>query len=134
MPERDYSDVPLQKKLGLGPELTVALVSAPPGAVETLGSPPPGTVLTSRATAATDLILWWPADARDLAKRASTMAGRTKAGGLWVLYPKRASGVATDLSEGLIRETVLATGLVDNKVAAFDSTWTAMRFVPRRAR
>ena len=134
MPERDYSDVPLQKKLGIGPELTVALVSAPSGVVETLGSPPPGTVLTSRATAATDLILWWPADARDLAKRAHTLAGRTKAGGLWVLYPKRASGVATDLSEGLIRETVLATGLVDNKVAAFDSTWTAMRFVPRRAR
>ena len=134
MPERDYSDVPLQKKLGIGPELTVALVSAPSGVAETLGSPPPGTVLTSRATAATDLILWWPADARDLAKRANSLAGRTKAGGLWVLYPKRASGVATDLSEGLIRETVLATGLVDNKVAAFDSTWTAMRFVPRRAR
>lgn len=134
MPERDYSHVPLQKKLGIGPDLNVALVSAPDGAADTLGSLPPGTTLSTRATASTDLILWWPADARDLVRRAGSLAARAKAPGLWILYPKRASGVPTDLSEGLIRETVLSTGLVDNKVVAFDPTWTGLRFVPRRPR
>jgi hypothetical protein len=134
VPEREYSHVRLPKKLGIGPEMKVALVSAPPGATGTLGSPPPGATFSTRVTAGTDLILWWPADAGDLSRRTDAMAARTKAAGLWILYPKQASGVPTDLNENLIRETVLTTGLVDNKVAAFDPTFTAMRFVPRRSR
>ena len=134
MPERDYSHVPLQHKLGIGPEMKLALVSAPVAAADTIGELPPGTTSSARATATTDLILWWPADARELSRRADALAARTKAPGLWILYPKKASGVPTDLNENLIRETLLSTGLVDNKVAAFDSTWTAMRFVPRRTR
>ena len=134
MPERDYSHVPLQKKLGIGPEMRVALVSAPAGAAETVGVPPPGTTVSPRISSSTDIILWWPADARDLGRRTKAMAARTKAPGLWILYPKKASGVPTDLNENLIRDVVLPTGLVDNKVAAFDPVFTGMRFVPRRSR
>ena len=54
-------------------------------------------------------------------------------GGLWIAWPKRTSGVATDLSENPVREIGLANGLVDNKVAAIDETWSGLRFVYRRA-
>ncbi len=52
-------------------------------------------------------------------------------GGLWIAWPKRASGVPTDLNENVIRELGLATGMVDNKVCAIDETWSALRFVVR---
>ena len=134
MAERDYSAVPLQKKLGIGPEMRVAMVSAPAGAADTLGPLPPGTRLASRVTASTDLILWWPRDAADLQRRVVALADQTKRAGLWILRPKQASGVATDLTERVVHEAGLATGLVDNKVVSFDATWTAFRFVPRRTR
>jgi hypothetical protein len=52
-------------------------------------------------------------------------------GGLWIAWPKRSSGVATDLDDRVVRETVLAAGLVDNKVCAIDETWSGLRFVRR---
>jgi hypothetical protein len=58
-------------------------------------------------------------------------AALDQAGGLWVAWPKRASGVATDLSDGVVRELGLAVGLVDNKVCAIDGTWSGLRFVYR---
>jgi hypothetical protein len=54
-------------------------------------------------------------------------------GGLWVAWPKRASGVSTDLGDGPVRELGLAAGLVDNKVCAIDATWSGLRFVYRVA-
>ena len=56
-------------------------------------------------------------------------------GGLWIAWPKRSSGVSSNLDDRVVRETVLATGLVDNKVCAIDETWSGLRFVRRlRAR
>jgi len=55
------------------------------------------------------------------------------AGGLWIAWPKRASGVATDVTEGVVREIALAAGLVDNKVCAIDATWSGLRVVVRVA-
>ena len=54
-----------------------------------------------------------------------------QAGGLWVAWPKRSSGVATDLGDAAVRELGLASGLVDNKVCAIDATWSGLRFVYR---
>jgi hypothetical protein len=53
-------------------------------------------------------------------------------GGLWVAWPKRASGVQTDMHEGVVREVALPLGLVDNKVCAIDETWSGLRVVWRR--
>jgi hypothetical protein len=53
-------------------------------------------------------------------------------GGLWVAWPKKASGRKTDLTDGVVRQAVLERGLVDNKVCAVDETWSALRFVWRR--
>ncbi len=55
-------------------------------------------------------------------------------GSLWIAWPKRSSGVTTDLSDHVVRDAALALGLVDNKVCALDATWTALRFVWRRSR
>jgi hypothetical protein len=55
------------------------------------------------------------------------------AGGLWLAWPKRASGVTTDLGDGPVRELGLSIGLVDNKVCAIDDTWSGLRFVYRVA-
>jgi hypothetical protein len=55
-----------------------------------------------------------------------------QAGGLWIAWPKQASGVATDIVEGTIREVALPTGLVDNKVCAIDDTWSGLRLVIRK--
>jgi alkylation response protein AidB-like acyl-CoA dehydrogenase len=54
-----------------------------------------------------------------------------QAGGLWIAWPKRASGLPTDLGDGVVRELGLAAGLVDNKVCAIDATWSGLRFVYR---
>ena len=60
-------------------------------------------------------------------------AALAPAGGLWIAWPKRSSGVDTDLSETVVRELGLAAGLVDNKVCAIDQVWSGLRFVYRLA-
>ena len=59
--------------------------------------------------------------------------GLAPAGGLWIAWPKRSSGLQTDLGEGIVRELGLGCGLVDNKVCAIDETWSGLRFVYRLA-
>ena len=68
----------------------------------------------------------------ELERRFDTLARATgTAGGLWIAWPKRTAGVATDLRESIVREVGLAHGLVDNKVCAVDETWSGLRFVYR---
>jgi hypothetical protein len=61
------------------------------------------------------------------------LRAREERGALWIAWPKRSSGVQTDLSDASVREIGLQTGLVDSKVCAIDETWSALRFVARRA-
>jgi hypothetical protein len=88
-----------------------------------------------RPTAAPyDVILAFCPDRRTLARHMTTLPRRlTTSGGLWLAWPKRSSGVATDVSEIDVREAGLTTGLVDNKVAAVDEAWSGLRFVRRLA-
>jgi hypothetical protein len=79
-----------------------------------------------------DVIVAFFARRSELERRLSAMsAALDPAGGLWVAWPKRASGVPTDVSENVVRELGLATGLVDNKVCAIDATWSGLRLVYR---
>jgi hypothetical protein len=67
-----------------------------------------------------------------LDKRFSGIAARLDpAGGLWVAWPKQASGVATDVNGNIVREAVLTSGLVDNQICAIDETWSGLRGVVR---
>lgn len=130
--DKDYSAVPLARKLGVTEEMRVSLIGAPPEALEALGSPPAGSHWRRRMGPGTDLVLWWPADLADLRTRMPKLAPAVTRPGLWIMWPKRSSGVRSDVTEQAVREAGLAAGLVDNKVASFDATWSALRFVPRR--
>lgn len=129
-----YSGTPLPKKLGIKPGHTVLLSKAPEGFDAVLAPlPDEVTVKTAaRGKAPFDVILLFATSQADLDRRFANLAGRlTSAGGLWVCWPKKSSGVDTDLSDGFVREYGLATGLVDNKVCAVDETWSGLRFVIR---
>jgi hypothetical protein len=126
-----YSGTPLVQKLGIKPNHRVALVAAPPDFA--LGALPAGAVLlTNGRGRALDVILFFATSRSRLVKQFAGLTARlTPAGGLWVVWPKKASGVATDLSEDVIRAIGLEAGLVDNKVCAVDNTWSGLRFVIR---
>jgi hypothetical protein len=130
-----YSGTPLPRKLGIKPEARLALVNAPDGFDDTLGELPPGVVVRRRAAGARfDVIVAFCRD-RTLLERGlpGWRAALDDAGGLWIAWPKRASGIDTDLGDGAVRELGLASGLVDNKVCAIDATWSGLRFVYRLA-
>jgi hypothetical protein len=129
-----YSGTPLAKKLGIKPDHCVALIDAPSDFDQTLLDLPDGVQVVSRLMKRMpfDVIVFFTKSEKALASQFQKMGQRlTPAGGLWIAWPKRSSGVATDLSENRIREIGLATGLVDNKVCAIDETWSGLRFVIR---
>lgn len=125
-----YSGTPLPRKLGIAPGHRVLLVAPPDGF--DLG-PLPGVEVHRRAgPAAYDVVLAFVRDRNALQRRLGALRPRiTPSGGLWFAWPKRSSGLATDLDENVLREVVLPTGLVDNKVCAVDETWSGLRFVVR---
>jgi hypothetical protein len=128
-----YSGTPLPAKLGIKPESRVALVGAPDGFNETLGPLPPGVTVLRQLRGPLDVIIAFMTRRAELERRLPALrAALDPAGGLWVAWPKRASKVPTDITEDVIREVALPTGLVDNKVCAIDETWSGLRLVIRR--
>ncbi len=129
-----YSGTPLPRKLGIVDGTRIALISAPKGFEATLGGLPPGVSVTQQARGRLDVILYFATRRRELERRFPVLArALVPAGGLWVGWPKRTSGVATDLTENVAREIGLTAGLVDNKVCAIDEIWSGLRFVYRLA-
>ncbi|MEU6583211.1 DUF3052 domain-containing protein [Nocardia sp. NPDC046763] len=128
-----YSGTPLPRKLGIKAESRVLLAGAPAGFE--LGELPGGAEVHRRAGAGPyDVILGFCPDRATLTRRFPGWRQRLAIdGGLWLAWPKKASGVPTDLGENAAREYGLAQGLVDNKVAAIDETWSGLRFVIRLA-
>lgn len=128
-----YSGTPLPKKLGIGPGCRLALVSAPSGFLETLGELPDDVTVEDGLSGPADVIVAFFSDAAALKARFPALTRRlADKGGLWVAWPKKSSGVATDIREDYLREVGLPTGLVDNKVCAIDDVWSGLRFVHRR--
>ncbi|MEQ8766362.1 MAG: DUF3052 domain-containing protein [Planctomycetota bacterium] len=129
-----YSGTPLAKKLGVKEGGRVVLLGAPGGFEETLEPLPPGVQVMRRAVGAIDVAVLFVKRGADLQKRFEKVAALlTPAGGLWIAWPKKSSGVATDLSFELVQSVGLAAGLVDNKVCAIDDVWSGLRFVRRKA-
>ena len=121
-----YSGTPLPRKLGIEDGSRVAIVAAPDGFELDAELVPLGADM--------DVILLFVLELRELERCFTELAALlTPSGGLWIAWPKQASGVETDLREGLVRRTGLAHGLVDNKVCAIDETWSGLRFVKRVA-
>ncbi|MFL5860227.1 MAG: DUF3052 domain-containing protein [Solirubrobacteraceae bacterium] len=129
-----YSGTPLPRKLGIKPEARLGLIGAPEGFERVLGELPPGVSVRRRLQGSFDVILAFFVKRTVLERRLpACKEALTQSGGLWLAWPKRGSGVATDLGEGVVRELGLAAGLVDNKVCAVDDTWSGLRFVYRLA-
>ncbi len=130
-----YSGRALVDKLGVKPGARVALVGAPAGFEHALEPLPPGAVVRRRVSGATDMAVMFATSRAELAK---TWAALTRAvgptGAVWVAWPKKASGVPTDMTEHAVRDVVLPTGWVDTKVCAIDGTWSGLKCVLRLER
>lgn len=127
-----YSGTPLPKKLGIKPLARVAFVRAPDDFASTLGDLPEGVAVRQQARGPLDVIVFFTSRRAELVRRFEQLArALDPAGGLWIAWPKRASGVPTDITEDIVREVGLAAGLVDNKVCAIDEVWSGLRFVYR---
>jgi hypothetical protein len=127
-----YSGTPLPKKLGIKEGHDVAFVAAPDDFREILGDLPDGVRVKSRALGPLDVIVLFVTRRAELERRFERLrAAMDSAAGFWVAWPKRASGVETDMTEDVAREVGLARGLVDNKVCAIDETWSGLRLVIR---
>jgi hypothetical protein len=128
-----YSGTPLPKKLGIKKGSRLALLGAPEGFEATLGELPPRVETRSRARGSFDVVVFFTTKRAELDRRLGDLTRAIHpAGGLWGAWPKRASGVPTDLDENAIRDAALPKGLVDNKVAAIDDTWSGLRLVIRK--
>jgi hypothetical protein len=128
-----YSGTPLVRKLGIKLDARVGFIGAPEGFDPTLGELPPGVRVRRRLGGQPfDVIVAFHRARAELELRLPALArALDPAGGLWIAWPKRASGVSTDLTEDVVRALGLAGGLVDNKVCAIDETWSGLRFVYR---
>ncbi len=130
-----YSGTPLARKLGISEGSSVVVARAPEGFEEVLGAPPSAAVrrrLPPSGRRAVDVAVLFTTSRADLERRFPRVAASLRpAGGLWVAWPKRSSGVATDLSENVVRELGVSQGMVDNKVCAVTDVWSGLRFVFR---
>jgi hypothetical protein len=127
-----YSGTPLAKKLRIQQGSHVSLVGAPKGFEGALDPLPPE-VLIQREPSGADVILAFFTSAAALTRDVAALAKHIQSGRtLWLIWPKKSSGVKSDLDESRIQQAGLQTGLVDIKVCAVDETWSGLAFAARR--
>ena len=125
-----YSGTPLVKKLGIKEDARLHFASAPKNFRSLLGPLPKTKAVADGDTL--DFAILFVKSRKELAKQFPVLRDRLESNGmLWVSWPKRASGVTTDLTEGIVRDYGLGAGLVDVKVCAIDDTWSGLKFVRR---
>ena len=126
-----YSGTPLAKKLGIKEGHRLAVLSAPEGF--TIPDLPIDVEARTTVRGVSDVILSFHTSRADLAKRLPTLMRALHVdGGLWISWPKKASGMPTDITEDVVREVALPSGLVDVKVCAVDDTWSGLRLCLRK--
>lgn len=127
-----YSHRRLAEKLGVRPNTAIAILGAPAGYARALGALPKTVRRKTRATHPLDLVHLFVTSRVAFERRIGALKqALVPAGALWVSWPKRASGVTTNLTEDTVRAVGLAHGLVDVKVCAVDATWSGLKFVRR---
>ena len=134
MPEAGYSGTPLAKKLGIKAGSSLVVLGAPAGFDELLAQTLPDAVtVRSRTGGKADVVISFHTGRADLERKLAKAAATMEVdGGLWIAWPKQASGMATDITGDVVREVVLPTGLVDVKVCAIDETWSGLRVCWRK--
>ncbi|MBI2567476.1 MAG: DUF3052 domain-containing protein [Candidatus Schekmanbacteria bacterium] len=127
-----YSGTPLPKKLGIAAGSRTAVLNAPADVAAILGPLPDGAVLEPAIGPGCDLALWFTSERTaleaEIARHAAAVPGR----GLWILWPKKSSGVGSNLTEAIVRSCGLAAGLVDYKVCSVNEVWSGLRFTRRK--
>ena len=132
-PAAGYSGTPLPRKLGIKPGHAVAVVGGPPGFADGLAALSGADVVAGLPGGPLDVIVTFVSWREEYESQLPGLRERmAPACGLWIAWPKRAARVPTDMTEHVVREAALPTGLVDNKVCAIDQTWSGLRLVIRR--
>jgi len=127
-----YSGSPLPKKLGLKEGSRIALVNAPKDFEPELGELPSNAEIVTRVTKPLDIVLLFVLNERALLRDFEKFAKKLASNGMiWVAWPKKSSGVATDLSFERVQRIGLDAGLVDVKICAIDEVWSGLKFVYR---
>jgi hypothetical protein len=130
-----YSGTPLPKKLGIKAGTRLALVGAPDGFRQTLGDALAAVSVAEDLRRGADMIILFVKSRAELSRRLpSVMKAMVEAGNVWIAWPKRTSGLQTDLGESEVRQTGLEAGLVDFKICAIDPIWSGLRFSRRRGK
>jgi len=125
-----YSGKSIVQKLGIKPGFRIFVVDAPAAYGDIVGRLPAGVTAASRLKAPLDMVHLFATERAGLATHLRGYRDAIAPDGMvWVSWPKKASGVATDLSDVVVRDTALALGLVDVKVCAIDATWSGLKFV-----
>lgn len=127
-----YSGTPLPQKLGIKPGFTLCVRGAP-WSYGDIVSPLPEVRMAAKVTEATDLVhIFSTSRAKLKAELASARKGIRDDATIWVSWPKKASGVETDITEDTVREIAFPLGLVDIKVCAVDSVWSGLKLMVRK--
>jgi hypothetical protein len=130
-----YSGTPLAKKLGIKAGANVCLSHAPRHYGGLVAPLPDGVRLVGRVSEATDLVHMFVTWRKDLERGLkSTLKSMRPDAAVWVSWPKKSSGVETDITEDTIRAVALPMGLVDIKVCAVDDVWSGLKLVVRKER
>jgi hypothetical protein len=141
-----YAGASLLKKLGIRPGTSVILVGAPEEFRNTLRSLPDRVTVQDRLINALPkasgsskakaedrrLIFWFVRTRRELERNVGKMAARTPDGGMWIIWPKKGAGLASDLTQNMVRAAGLGAGIVDYKICAVDETWSGLLFARRK--
>jgi hypothetical protein len=141
-----YAGAPLLKKLGIRAGTAVILVNAPKPFRQTLGRLPEEVSVEDKLInalpevgegpkkkeAGRRLILWFVKTQRGLERNVGKMAARTPDGGMWIIWPKKGAGLASDLTQNIVRAAGLAAGIVDYKICSVDDTWSGLLFARRK--
>jgi hypothetical protein len=128
-----YSGTPLAKKLGIAPSMTITVIGAPDDLREWLAPMPPDVKWVTGGKARLDLAIMFVTRRAEVERRFSPLARRVEPeGAIWIAWPKKASGLATDVTENALREIILPTGYVDTKVCAISEVWSGLKFVLRK--
>jgi hypothetical protein len=126
------STKPTSAKLGVKAGHKVCVMGAPKGFADTLKPLPPKVTFTARADSSCDLFLCFVRSARELQSHVLMLRDSVERQTLWLMWPKKASGVKSDLDGNVVRETGLSAGWVDFKICSVDATWSGLAFKRRR--
>ncbi len=128
-----YSGTPLPQKIGIKPGHRISLLNAPPDFESALGPLPEGAQWVSASAKSVDVIVAFEKSRFALDRLLPKLLARVAQDGMiWIAWPKKGSGVATDLSENPVRDMALPLGLVDIKVCAIDDVWSGLKLVIRK--